>query len=211
MLLQCNFANCKEVVSLSGSAGLEREQFLDEEGQWQEGYARIYKILSLLPAPLPIRPSEETPDEVQEALRMAGQLIWQSPEAAANHIRQAVEHILDSQKVKKRPKTGKGKLSLHDRLLLFEKKDGDNGKVLRAIKWIGNDGSHKGGVSRDSVLDAFDMMELVLTNLYDDTKNQVMEKVSAVIEAKEKAPKAKPQAATSAKVATGTAAAKPAP
>lgn len=190
-LLKCNFANCGEVVSVSGNAGIRETQFQDEEGEWQQDYVRDYEVLSLLPAPLPIRPIAKTPQTVKESLRMAGQLLWQSPEAAANHIRQAVEHLMDQQKVKKRATAGGKKLSLHARLLEFEKKDGQNGPVLRAIKWIGNDGSHQGGVTREEVLDAFDMMELALTNLFDEAAAKIMKKVQAVIKAKEKKPKPK--------------------
>ena len=134
---------------------------------------------------------------------MAGQLLWQSPEGAANHIRQAVEHLMDHQKVKKRAQSGGKKLTLHARLLEFEKKDRRNGPILRAIKWIGNDGSHQGGVSREEVLDAFDMMELALTNLFDEAAAKIMRKVKAVIRAKEKRPKSAASAASNATVPAG--------
>ncbi len=130
-LLKCNFANCGEVVSVSGNAGIEEDQFQDDEGEWQQEHVRHYEVLSLLPAPLPIRPIAKTPETVKGPLRMAGQVLWQSPEAAANHVRQAVEHLMDHQKVKKRVKAGGKKLSLHARLLEFEKKDGLNGPILR--------------------------------------------------------------------------------
>jgi hypothetical protein len=194
-LLKCNFANCGEVVSVSGNASIEEEHFQDEVGDWEHDFVRHYEVQSLLPAPLPIRPIAKTPDAVKGPLRIAGQLLWQSPEAAANHVRQAVEHLMDQQKVKKRVKAGGKKLTLHDRLLEFEKRDGLNGPILRAIKWIGNDGSHQGGVSREEVLDAFDMMELALTNLFDDEAAKIMKKVQAVIKAKEKKPKPKSAAA----------------
>ena len=162
---------------MSGNAGVEEDQFHDEEGEWQQNYVQHYEVLSLLPAPLPIRPIAKTPETVKGPLRIAGQLLWQSPEAAANHVRQAVEHLMDHQKVKKRAQAGGKKLTLHARLLEFEKKDVLNGPILRAIKWIGNDGSHQGGVSRGEVLDAFDMMELALTNLFDDDAAKIMKKV----------------------------------
>lgn len=201
-LLKCNFANCGEVVSVSGNAGAEEDQYQDETGDWQLDYPRHYEVQSILPAPLPIRPIAKTPETVKESLRMAGQLLWQSPEAAANQVRQAVENLMNHQKVKKRVKVGGRKLTLHDRLLEFEKKDGQNGPILRAIKWIGNDGSHQGGVSRDEVLDAFDMMELALTNLYDDAAAKIMKKVQAVIKAKEKKPKPKSGTTVATSVAT---------
>ncbi len=50
-------------------------------------------------------------------------------------------------------------------------------------------------MSREEVLDAFDMMELALTNLFDDGAAEIMKKVKAVIKAKEKNPKPEPAAA----------------
>lgn len=199
-LLKCNFANCGEIVAASGNVSVQEDQFQDDEGDWHQDFVQHFEVLSLLPAPLPIRPIDKTPDAVKGPLRMAAQLLWQSPESAANHIRQAVEHLMDQQKVKKRVKVGGKVLTLHARLLEFEKKDGVNAPILRAIKWIGNDGSHQGGVSREEVLDAFDMMELALTNLFDDASAKIMKKVEAVIKSKEKKPKPK-----------GTATAVPAP
>ena len=204
-LLKCNFANCGEVVSVSGNADIETNHSVDEQGNWQQDFVREYEIQSVLPAPLPIRPIIKTPETVRAPLRMAGQLLWQSPEAAANHIRQAVECLLDHQKVRKRPKAGGKGLTLHARLLEFEKKDSLNGPILRAIKWIGNDGSHQGGVSREDVLDAFDMMELALTNLFDEGAAKIMKKVQAVIKAREKRPKSKAAAASSSPTPTGDA------
>ena len=203
MLLKCNFANCGDVVSVSGNASFEEEPSQDEDGVWQQDYVRCLEVLSILPAPLPIRPIGKTPESVKEPLRMAGQLLWQSPEGAANHIRQAVEHLMDHQKVRKRAQSGGKKLTLHARLLEFEKKDSRNGPILRAIKWIGNDGSHQGGVSREEVLDAFDMMELALTNLFDEAAAKIMRKVKAVIRAKEKKPKPAASAASNATVPAG--------
>ena len=114
-LLNCNFANCGEVVTVSGNAGVEEDQFSDEEGNWKQDFVRHYEILSLLPAPLPIRPIAKTPETVKKSLPMAGQLLWQSPEAAANHVRRAVAHLMDHQKVKKWIKAGGKNLTLHAR------------------------------------------------------------------------------------------------
>jgi hypothetical protein len=191
LLLKCNFASCGELVAVSGNASYDHDIYVDEEGLYQQDMVRHFEPISLVPAPLAIRPIEKTPEVVKEALRKAANLLWQSSESAANQIRQAVEHLMDEQKVKKLVKTGGKKLSLHARLLEFEKTDADNGKILRAIKWIGNDGSHQGGVTREEVLDAFDMMELALSNIYDDTAANIMKKVHAVIKAKEKKPRPK--------------------
>jgi len=196
MLMKCNFASCGEIAAVSGDAYFDVCVDVDEEGLYQQKMVRHYEPFSILPAPWPIRPAKKTPDAVKEALKTAAALLWQSPEAAANQVRQAVEVLMDAQKVRKNQKTARKPLTLHARILEFGKKDVTNSEILRAVKWIGNDGSHKGGLKREDVLDAFDMIEMALSNLYDDTTTEILKKVRAVIKSKEK--KQKPKKASPA-------------
>lgn len=46
-------------------------------------------------------------------------------------------------------------------------KDPENAEMPLTVKWLGNSGSHAGELTRDDVLDAFDLIDLVLVNLYD--------------------------------------------
>ncbi len=89
---------------------------------------------------------------------------------------------MDAKKIKK-VVTNSGKqtkLTLHARIEASQKIDKENGDILLAIKWLGNSGSHPGAITRGDVLDAFDMLELVLDNLYGTTKATIMKKVRAV-------------------------------
>ena len=72
------------------------------------------------------------------------------------------------------------RLTLHSRIEDFAKTDAENGAILLAIKWLGNSGSHPGGLTRDDVLDAFDMIEYVLEDRFGTTKKDLMAKVAAV-------------------------------
>lgn len=181
-LLECDFNPCKEIASISGNYGVDIDVSFDYNGEPEQGYADFYQVLSISPSPLPIRPIKAAPESVRESLATAAGLLWRSEEAAANGIRQAVEHLMDVRKVKKSTiKNGKKiKLQLHARIMEFQKTDKENGDILLAVKWLGNSGSHVGGLKRDDVLDAFDMVELALENLYGTTKAQIMKKVKAV-------------------------------
>ncbi|RYD83115.1 MAG: DUF4145 domain-containing protein, partial [Verrucomicrobiaceae bacterium] len=103
--------------------------------------------------------------------------------------------LLDELKVPDHhPATGKtpSRMTLHARIEKYgtlAKKNKTNGQVLLAIKWLGNSGSHSGGLTREDVLMAFDMLELVLTNLYSNTKQEIMRQVKAVNKAKGPMPK----------------------
>src|ERR1051325_2903154 len=47
-LLKCNFANCGEVVSVTGNTSIEEDQFADEDGNWQREFVTHYEVQSLL-------------------------------------------------------------------------------------------------------------------------------------------------------------------
>jgi hypothetical protein len=106
-------------------------------------------------------------------------LVWPSAEAAGNQLRQAVEALMDDAGISALDSKGK-RIPLHDRIVAFDKTDKENGQVLLAVKWLGNSGSHPGGLTREDVLDAFDMIEFVLENLYGTTKKELLAKVAAI-------------------------------
>lgn len=176
-ILKCTSRNCHELVALIGSQ-ITSEEPDDTYYSARNIFVEYYQIKSLHPAPLVIRPPLATPDLVRSSLREASGLIWQSAEGAANQVRQAVEHLMDHMGVT--PSRPGAYLSLHHRIKEFERTDPINAEILLAVKWLGNSGSHAGGLTRDDVFDAFDMVELALTNLFDTSKAAIMEKVKAV-------------------------------
>jgi hypothetical protein len=177
-LLTCNFGNCGDLVAILGDVSIVEDYDYNHDGELTQEYTERFKPRSLSPAPLLIRPPEEAPQLVKDALREAAGLIWQSAEGAANQVRQAVEHLMDAQGIIKSAPSAY--LSLHARIEQFKGMDAKNGEILLAVKWLGNSGSHAGGQTRDDVFDAFDMIELVLVNLYDMTTATIMAKVKAV-------------------------------
>lgn len=186
-LLRCDNGACGELVAIAGNGSVAEDYSYDEDGQAQADYSDRYHVQSIMPAPWPVAPIFGTPERVREALAEAAGLLWSSAEAAANQVRQAVEHLMDFKGVKKQVKgvdkqTGKPKTSrimLHARILEFKKQDAANAEILLAVKWLGNSGSHNGGIKRADVLDAFDMMELVLNNMFGHGK-ALMKKVRQV-------------------------------
>lgn len=181
-LLECDFPPCREVASVSGNYNVDVEVTYDYEGSPEETWVDFFQVQAISPSPLPIRPIKAAPETIKQCLAKAAALLWQSEEAAANSIRQALEHLMDARKVKKVVvRNGRRtRLTLHARIEEFRRQDQENGDILLALKWLGNSGSHVGGLSRDDVLDAFDMIELALENLYGTTKATIMRKVKAV-------------------------------
>lgn len=177
--LECSMPACKELVTVSGTSGISHDQV-----DWDEWVTtQHFKVAMLSPAPMAISYPEKTPQPIVDALGKASMLFWSSPESAANHIRQSVEALMDDAGFPEKAPSG-GFVALHNRIENFQNTDKENGDVLLATKWLGNGGSHVGGVSRDDVLDAFDMIEFVLENRYGTTKAELMAKVAAVNAAK---------------------------
>ena len=181
-LLKCDYTACEEVVAVCGSITVEEFINTDHYGDEYQDFQDAMSVYSIYPAPLLIKPIVGTPLSVRASILEASALIWQSSEAAANKIRQSVECLMDVRKVKKiTTKNGKNtKLHLHARIEEFAKTDPENGTILLAIKWLGNSGSHTGSLTRATVLDAFDMLEVVLDSLYGTTKETIMKKVKAI-------------------------------
>ena len=177
-LLTCDFYNCGEVVAISGSVSVDESYSQDYDGSWERTYSDIFTPCSIIPGPLPIRPPEASPENVTGRLREAASLLWQSSEAAANQVRQAVEYLMDERGVSQ--SAPGAYLSLHSRIKEFEITDPKNAEFLLAIKWLGNSGSHAGGLKRKDVLDAFDFVEVVLVNLYDTSQAEMLAKVQAI-------------------------------
>ncbi|WP_200278896.1 DUF4145 domain-containing protein [Rhabdochromatium marinum] len=113
--------------------------------------------------------ADECPDDVKVELKSASSLFWTDLSASANRIRTALELILTHKKVKKTQITTSGKrkaLSLHRRIELFKAKDAQLAETMLAVKWLGNAGSHTSSLNAHNVLDAFELLDHVIENMF---------------------------------------------
>lgn len=144
-----------------------------EEQQTQEGWepTNYFAPKCCWPMPDIILLPRQCPAPVASELRTCFQLFWLDRASAANRIRAGIERILDHFRVPTRQRTSKGKfekLSLHGRLVRFEKTDQTIANRLMAIKWLGNTGSHQtDDVTRDDILDALELIEDALVELFE--------------------------------------------
>jgi hypothetical protein len=99
-------------------------------------------------------------------------LFWVDASAWGTRLRSAIESLLDQIKVKRFTVNAKGRriqLTTHARLTLLAKnasKHASTADTLLAIKWIGNEGSHAGSLTRDDVLDGFDLLDHALDQVF---------------------------------------------
>lgn len=160
-LLQCSNGWCKETVSMGG--WIESSYDYDQDG---ETFYVEYFYLRALTARVPvITLPQKMPKPVHETLRAAFTLLWSDHGACANKLRIAVEQILDHFEVPKRSEKG-GRLSLQARLGLFSEKSEGHDLTFDALREVGNTGSHEGNVDFEALLDAFEILEPALEDVF---------------------------------------------
>ncbi len=179
-LLRCTNDRCLEVASVAGHGTSFEDP--DEEANRMD-YAEEFFPTYFNPSPPLIDVPPACPVDVAAQLKRAFVASWDEPGAAAGRVRIATELLLTHLKVARtKPKRGGGRtrLNLHQRIEVLPAKHADVRDALLAIKWLGNAGAHEAEMSRDTVYDAFDILELVLRKLYSKDHEAVERLVKAV-------------------------------
>ncbi|EOA05240.1 hypothetical protein HFRIS_008861 [Herbaspirillum frisingense GSF30] len=170
MVFACVFecSTCKEPYSCTGTGGVEEIQYEGCDGYQQyheEYYSPKYFEPSLVLIDLP----SNCPDAVLAKLHDSFSLFFADAGAALNCARASIEALLTNLKVNK-TEVKKGQrfgLTLHRRIGNLPAKYQHIKDSLMAVKWLGNAGSHNGKApTREDVLDAYDLLEWVLSDLY---------------------------------------------
>ena len=116
------------------------------------------------------------PKQIIEQVDLAFAHYFYDNNTCANKIRTSIELILDDIKApKKRLKNGKLKLipNLHQRIAHYSKTKRKLCELLLALKIIGNKGSHNHKSETKDILDAFEILELVLDKIYIKTTERI--------------------------------------
>lgn len=163
--LKCGNPHCADHAVIVGIGGLDEE--MQHDG-WE--YEEYFVPKFCIPMPDMIVFPGKCPAAIKTELRSGFKLFWADPAAAANRVRAAVERIMDHCRIPQRRKTAKGKLdrlSLHGRLLRFQERNKIMGTRLMAIKWLGNTGSHQPDLKKEDVLDALEILEDTLIEMFE--------------------------------------------
>ena len=170
LILECSNKSCRETVSSSGIGFVSVEQDYDSV----TGYPDLSYIETFAPKYFypPLRLfdfPEEVAEDVKNEFKQSFELFYCNPSSSANHIRIALERLLNHFKIK-RFETNEGKkifLSLHKRIELTSNKFPSLKEYFLALKWLGNAGSHSNSnISMDDVIDAYEIFEFVLNDLF---------------------------------------------
>lgn len=181
-LLRCANDYCGEVVAVSGDSHVAP---LGEDGD-------LVTVLSprMFTPPLDIFSiTRKCPNDVRLELREAFKLYWSDIPGGMNHIRKAVELIMDHLRVprKKRTKVGKlRRLDLHSRISAFRARSPELADRLEAVKWLGNVGSHDSDITKEAFFDACDILEDVISTHFERHGSKIVALTKKVIKRKGK-------------------------
>jgi len=158
---ECKNSSCRQEFAIAGTGGMSPELGVDGNYEWEE----YFSPMMCRPMPDMFDFPAKCPNEVKDELRAAFAIFWSQRAACAGRIRVALECLMNHLDVPQRKKGKNGKyfdLNLHTRIDVFAKNEPKIGPQLMALKWLGNAGSHNGEVSKDDLLDAFEIMEHAL-------------------------------------------------
>ena len=179
--LTCDDDQCGEIVNAVGKIIVIEEQ-IDEEGNSE--YAGKLLPTAMEPAPPLISIPSTTNNSVKNEIRKAFSLYWSDVGSAGNRMRTSVEFLLDDLKISRQQISPKNKkfswLSLNGRIDLYKNVDVDLSKTFDALRVVGNLGTHESDLTQDVFLDAMDLYEHALAEIYDKltvTRTALQEKI----------------------------------
>lgn len=169
--LECKKCNSK--VAVAGNGGVEQYQ----TGEYEWDYAEYFTPKSFHPGLQLFDVPKECPEHIKTNIAQAFSLYWIDCDASANRLRTALERLMDHLAIPKKRKTKAGSfevLKLHRRLEIYAQKERALGEQLMALKYLGNSGSHETQVTRDELLDAFEILEHALIEILQSRSKRLL-------------------------------------
>lgn len=160
---QCSVRECGDIVGVLGDAALE-----PNKSPTRDQDAFIYRLFpcAMHRGPPIIDLPAEIPDIVRREIEAAFALFWVDLGSCANKMRVSVERALDELGVA-------AARTLNDRITAFEGVDPSHAQTFHALREVGNVGSHLGDNTRETVLDAWEVYEDALRNLFGGHKDRI--------------------------------------
>lgn len=189
LTFQCASKQCGEVVVCVGDAGVN--------DSYDGGYHDAFTPLYFHPPLKFFRVAPECPEEVQSHLERAFGMAWSDTASTVNALRSTLEAILTDRKVARtavNAKKTRTPLNLQIRIDRYVTKDPEAADLMKALRWLGNNGSHAHGKAPEmpDLLDAFAIMEHVIGHIYVQSGKAVAKLAKDIVKNKGK-PKAAPK------------------
>lgn len=178
-LLKCDNDSCLEPSVVHGEGGVGP----DPDDQFENPFVDNFYPLFVSPSPDLFEIAKKCPQNVAAGIRKAFVLSWGEHEACVNQIRIALELLLTERGVPRYTTNSSGKrtlLTLHSRIDKFASstKDKHLSELMKAVKWLGNAGSHGSYdevkiLQRSDAFDSFDLLQYVVDELYTKSSSRL--------------------------------------
>ena len=181
-LLKCS--KCNDIISNSGTGGIAMAYTCDEYGHSPDYSQNEFFPKYFSPNLKLFKYPKTTNIEVTKEINKSFSLFFCDPSSSANHIRIAIEKLLNYLKVDSVKENGTY-INLHNRI---EKLSDDSNKYknhLLAIKFIGNAGSHSDKrITKNDVLDAYEIINELLIEIFDKKSEKMDNMIKEINEKK---------------------------
>jgi len=164
--MTCSNQKCREKYSIVGLVNYSIDYSVNEEPEQyhQAFYPQfIYPCIHLFDIP------DEVSSDVVESIENSFKLYWIDSSACGNAVRKVIEILLTDKSIRKTKTLNNGRrkrLTLHERIELFNMKYPEMANYIMAIKWIGNIASHDDELDKNELLEGFELLELFINKLY---------------------------------------------
>jgi hypothetical protein len=180
--LECG--RCRQTISCCGRGGEEPYWFQNEHGDSEQKPETVFYPRLFYPSLQLFRPPPRCPRLVREQLYKSFAVFFCDLSASANHLRQCAEEILTDAGIDIRDANGRF-IYLNERIKIYEGRDSENAERIDALRWIGNCGSHpEDDLNKRDLFDAYDILEMLLEDLYVGHNRNVRDIVAQINAAK---------------------------
>lgn len=182
--LKCELKDCGFVATMSGVART-KSRYIDEETH-SVRFGTVYYPKYCHPNLRLFELGVEVPKEIRQEIDVSFTHYFNDLSSCANRIRTSIELILNDIKAQKKFRDKKGNLkkipNLHQRIIKFEKRNKRLSKLMLAVKFIGNEGSHIGNVEIEDVIDAYIILEQLIELIYIKNHKRIEEIANEIVQ-----------------------------
>jgi hypothetical protein len=162
--LSCSNEQCGQGVAVSGAYS----NYIDDPSDsYSLNFSQRYTIKSIYPALRLISITGDPPERLHKALVRSFALYWSDTQACAAAIRTVIEETANHLAARRLDRRG-NPVSLAIHLEDLRTAHPELVEAAALIKDLGNEGAHGEAVERESLLAAYELLEIELARLFND-------------------------------------------
>lgn len=175
---RCSNSVCKQEYVCVGSISYYSDDFMKIVSKEFLGKKRkLFTPLNFLPTLRLFEIGRNIPSRLIHSIDKSFDTYWHNQNAAANAIRNTLEILMDILEID-------NSKPLHSRIQDYAAIEPILSEMILAIKWIGNTGSHGENPTKADLLDAYEILEHCLNELFPIDRNESIMKMVQEINAR---------------------------